>query len=350
MNHKTNHKIILGNVLKKLDPYLARPAVIFIYLLRWCMAFICLWRKPQDEVLVVRPGGMGDLIAAQIALEDLGMDPRRLKWLIEKRSESWAKFQGLPYRCYDSGFFSILWQWGFRFKTVINTEQLFGLSQSFALFCTSYFGELWAFSTNRAGLDSRRLSKYDPRETHETMAFRNLFKKVLKSQFSDVTQQEQSLKRERKHLAQPGLVVVGIGGLQNESRRYSLDEWSELIQKELGQSPFILISAPVDFEFSEKLANRFGKQAQVFQGSFQEVCSTLQKAEKVLTIDSGFLHICSYFGVPSIVVFTSGQDKKWAPLAKGSRVLKRDDLSCQPCTLFGQVPPCPHDYACRKIW
>ncbi len=59
------------------------------------------------------------------------------------------------------------------------------------------------------------------------------------------------------------------------------------------------------------------------------------------------VHVASYFNVPSTVIFTSGQDYKWAPLTPGSLVLKRKDLSCQPCNRFGQVPPCPNGLICR---
>jgi hypothetical protein len=66
-------------------------------------------------------------------------------------------------------------------------------------------------------------------------------------------------------------------------------------------------------------------------------------------VDGGFLHIASYYGVPVTGVFTSGRESKWAALAPGSRMVRRADLECQPCTWFGQVAPCVHDFACKEL-
>jgi hypothetical protein len=68
-----------------------------------------------------------------------------------------------------------------------------------------------------------------------------------------------------------------------------------------------------------------------------------------LTVDGGFLHIASYYGVPVTGVFTSGRESKWAALAPGSRMVRRDDLECRPCTWFGQVAACKNQYACKKL-
>jgi len=53
--------------------------------------------------------------------------------------------------------------------------------------------------------------------------------------------------------------------------------------------------------------------------------------------------------VPTMAIYTSGREQKWRPLALSSASLKRSDLACQPCALFGQVPPCPNHYACKEI-
>ena len=58
-------------------------------------------RASSGEALIVRPGGLGDLICADIALQELGRDARAFDWLIERRSRPWALFRGLPHVCYD---------------------------------------------------------------------------------------------------------------------------------------------------------------------------------------------------------------------------------------------------------
>jgi len=99
----------------------------------------------------------------------------------------------------------------------------------------------------------------------------------------------------------------------------------------------------------QKLVEKFPVQARLIRGSFEDCCSTVQQASFVLTLDSAPVHIASFYGVRTISVFTSGRERKWAPLAPESITLKRGNLPCQPCTLFGQVPPCPNSYACKDI-
>jgi heptosyltransferase II len=113
--------------------------------------------------------------------------------------------------------------------------------------------------------------------------------------------------------------------------------------------PFVVVGAPQDLEFAQGLRAEFGDQASLFQGDFSRMCAMLSEAEAVFTVDGGFLHIASYYGVPATAIFTSGIDRKWAPLAELSQVVKRDDLQCQPCSRFGQVPPCPYQYTCKSL-
>ena len=64
------------------------------------------FRRSDGRPLIVRPGGMGDLILLCVAAEDLGLDPRNFFWLIERRSRAWAQRRGLDYCCYDDGILS----------------------------------------------------------------------------------------------------------------------------------------------------------------------------------------------------------------------------------------------------
>ena len=88
--------------------------------------------EPAGRVLIVRPGGLGDLVLCCIACEMLGRDPREFVWLIEKRTEPWARHLGLDYACYDRIDRRSLGLRA-RFPLVINSEQRFGLAQATAL-------------------------------------------------------------------------------------------------------------------------------------------------------------------------------------------------------------------------
>jgi hypothetical protein len=146
-----------------------------------------------------------------------------------------------------------------------------------------------------------------------------------------------------------GPLVVGIAGLQSESRNFSVDQWETLIRKWAGGRRFSIVASAVDRGFALELHERFQGQSEIAHGSFTECCELIARAAELFTVDGGLVHVASYYGVPCTVVFTSGRMTKWLPLASDSSVFKRVDLNCQPCSLFGQVPPCAFDYACKAI-
>jgi ADP-heptose:LPS heptosyltransferase len=143
--------------------------------------------------------------------------------------------------------------------------------------------------------------------------------------------------------------MVLIAGRQCKSRHLSLEEWTKLVARWHEKRPFLIAAAPEDTDFADELCAHFGKLAHRFTGSFEEMCEKIARSEEVFTMDSGSVHIASFFGVPSFVLFSSGRDHKWRPLGDGSRILRRQGLLCQPCTKFGVVPPCPNRYACLKL-
>jgi len=301
-------------------------------------------RASSGEALIVRPGGLGDLICADIALQELGRDARAFDWLIERRSRPWALFRGLPHVCYDENPPAA---WGHirdRYSLVVNTEQLFGLSQAGALLGRARGGRLVSFATNRGSSWSDIAVPYDWRDRHETVEFARLFSAALGFPEPGGTR----LPRPRTHPPNAPPLVV-IAGRQNRSRRLTLDAWTALVSRWRQERSFLIAAAPEDAAFADDLARRFEGLATRFTGSFDELCGQIARSEELFTMDGGAVHIASFFGVPTFALFTSGRDRKWHPLGEGSRILRRHDLACQPCTRFGQVPPCPHGYACLKL-
>ena len=145
-----------------------------------------------------------------------------------------------------------------------------------------------------------------------------------------------------------GKPVVGLSGLQSESRALSDDQWERLVRSCLDARPFWIASSEIDRGVARRLARRFTGQAAIFEGTFPALCDLIRAAERVITVDGGFLHIASYYGVPATGLFTSGRDRKWAPLAPGSRSIMRTGLACRPCVWFGQAPACEHNFVCKE--
>jgi hypothetical protein len=303
------------------------------------------FQRRDPRPLILRPGGMGDLILLCVAAEQLGVNPRAFFWMIERRSKIWAKHLGLDYICYDEGFLAQHWRIAGRFSRVVNSEQLFGLSQATALLARARGGILTCFETNRAASWADRRVAYDADRTHEAVAFQDLLAAGLDIPHKRATAPP---RRVRKH-APSEKPIVGIGGLQSHTRAFSEEQWSDAIRSWIGGRAFWIASSETDRMFAQRLQMRFTGQAQVFSGSFDQLCNLIRRSVEVFTVDGGFLHIASYYGVPSVSIFTSGRDRKWSPLAPGSCVIRRSDLACQPCTWFGQAPSCPNGLACKEL-
>lgn len=326
--------------LKLWDRLLAPMGIIVGQLLR---IFTSIVRPSSASVLIVRPGGMGDLILLTLACQKLKLDPRSYTWLIETRSEPWAKHLGLKYECYDRNPILTLLKLAAGFNTVINSEQLFGLAQVFAAACTHRRGKLVAFSTNRMSKHAHIICEYNPGRAPEIIEFQKLLKKALSVQLEIDDQ-----KTERRKPAKGGLVVA-IAGLTSLTRNIGLEKWFNLVSEWAEGREFSVISGPSENAFAGELAEKFGPRAKLVGGDFDLLCQVVAESERLFTIDGGMSHVASYYGVPADVLFTASDDVKWGPLAKGSSKIYKLDLPCHPCILFGQEPPCPYHYACKDV-
>lgn len=146
-----------------------------------------------------------------------------------------------------------------------------------------------------------------------------------------------------------GPPVVAVGGTHSPSRSFEAREWASWIEAWRPQGSVEIVAAPVDLDLAARIVSLVGGRAVLRPAPFDETCRRVSAAEAVLTVDGGMVHVASYFGVPTVAVFTSGRWAKWAPLAQGSAILRRGGLPCQPCTVFGQTPPCPHEFACKRL-
>jgi ADP-heptose:LPS heptosyltransferase len=226
-----------------------------------------------------------------------------------------------------------------RFHHVICTEQLFGLAGHLSNFLTSKNGRLIGFDTCKSSdLFTTKVEFVE--DLHETENFNNLVKVVMNKETKLKSATRTTMSRT------PSYEVIILGGSDSESRSLTIEDWIYLVKQYGGQfSLFKIVAAPQDQELAKSLASRIN--ADEISNSFESAISLVSGSKSVLTVDSGFVHIASYFGVPAKVLFTSGNPKKWSPLSSGSIVLQ-NGFSCQPCGKFGQVPPCNFSFRCKS--
>ena len=298
---------------------------------------------PIDRPLAIRPGGLGDLVLATAALEELGVSPKSFDWLIELRSAPWARELSLSYACYDKLDNRLLRLLNRRRRLVINLEQLYGLSTAVASALVPRTGTLVGFNSNKGSSAFDMQVPYSEDE-HELLAFQRLFGAALNVMGPSVRPRA----REPHHSTNGQ--VLAIGGTAHPSRRIEDDDWLFLAALNPGL-PVTIACGPSDETLAGRLAIRLPKCLGVAVG-FDAVIQAMRNTERVVTVDGGLMHVASYLGVPTDAVFTSSNAEKWGPWSAGSRILKRDGLPCQPCARFGRIPPCTNGYEClsRNAW
>ncbi len=296
----------------------------------------------REDTLILRPGGLGDLVCCHLALEYLGQNPRDFFWLVERRSAPWARSHALPHLCYDRDLRAVLATFGGRWPRVINTEQFFGLAQTMALFCRAPGGQVFSFATNRGSRTSDATVPYSQNREHESLLFAHLFGRALA--ISSPTAVPEIPRRAPS--AGHGLMALGGGGAP--SRSFPPEFWISLARAYGGGLPLVLSGGRGEGTLLEVLRTAM-PGARVLPPSFEAFEETVQRAERVITVDSGAVHVASYHGVPTVAVFSSGQERKWAPLGAGSVILTNPGAPCRPCALWGQIPPCPHGFVCQEI-
>lgn len=328
-----------ANFLKKLSTVLTWPALLGVVILR---KLLC--GKIHYETLVLRPGGMGDLILAAIAIEDMGLNPAGYHWLIEKRSEAWARRIGLNYTCYDKIGIGGLWKMRGCAKLVINTEQRFGLAQAVALWMTAATGSCHSFESVHGSSLSDQTVTYHVVSEYEAAAFARLFAKALRvSKATPVC-----MRHRRLPASHPP--VVCVAGTASLTRKIPVETLAKLIKQWKPRLHAIKVSsAPSDVEYAQKLVDLLGEGATLLQTDFDGLCDYIAASECILTVDGGPVHIASYYGVPVTAIFTSGVNLKWRPNSMNSEIVRRQDLCCMPCTRFGQTPVCKFNLACHEL-
>jgi ADP-heptose:LPS heptosyltransferase len=292
--------------------------------------------RSSDEILLIRPGGLGDLVLLVFALRDFDVNFKNLTFLIETRSEPWAKLNNLKYICYDRDFMKIFFLK--KFVNVYCTEQYFGLSVHVARFLLARHGSLFGFNTNKIATRFTEIALYEE-DVHEKDNFICLLDLGLE-------------KNEEKFVADTRLTthnsdyqVVVLGGFESESRTLELKDWVYLVKKYRDASLDLkIVSAPKDFAFAKKLAEEM--VVTEISNSFEQAIHLVSNSNSILTVDSGLVHVSSFYGIPAVVLFTSGNPNKWRPLAPGSIILT-NLFACQPCALFGQVPRCDYNFRCK---
>lgn len=279
-------------------------------------------RRPasgRKGVAVLRPGGLGDLVLLSRAAMELGVDLQSVHWICEQRNAPWARYLALPHSCYDNfQALAELLSGRTRFDCVVNSEQTFGLSTLYSARLCASGGRHIGFSSNRRADLYSNVVNYS-QGTHELESFKSLLLGAELSQGASRSEISDSGSRR----GSSSLCIVALAGLQLPSKRLSIEAWRRLIRAaEAKFGDIRLVGAPGDIGFANQLGLESAGRVDNLVGklSFERVVELIRDAERLISVDSGLVHVADFFGVPSTVYFPSGNPAKWSPLTLGSRV------------------------------
>lgn len=91
----------------------------------------------------------------------------------------------------------------------------------------------------------------------------------------------------------------------------------------------------------ERIVNAAGKL------SFGEYLALLERADLLLTNDTGPLHLAAAFDTPTVSLWGPGLPESYRPLGDQHRVLC-EAVYCSPCIYWVEEPPCAGDNVCMK--
>jgi lipopolysaccharide heptosyltransferase II len=350
--------------LKSVDKVVGKPLV---YLLPSLYKSRRDMRVPAERILVIRPGGIGDAVLLLPAirilktlLPDTGIDI-----LCEKRNFSIFQLSkevgGLYLYDRDMELLKCLRN---KYDIVIDTEQWHRLSAVVALLTGAPIRV--GFNTNERVRVFTHTLPYS-HDDYEVYSFLRLIEPLTESldpgacwqesvfdpdkAFIEPTEEavdrdvlatlKEALRRWSK-----GLVAISPGATVEE-RRWGGNRYGRVAERLTEEGYGILIlgtgaekgDAERILSFAEECVDLTGKT------DLKAAAFILKNCRLFIGPDSGLLHIAYAVGTPTVSLFGSGIQKKWAPRGQRHIVINKG-LPCSPCTRFGYTPKCKRGVAC----
>ena len=341
----------LGAFLKSVDNRVVRP---FMGLLPSVVS-----KGPPEKMerfLIIRPGGLGDALLLLPAIAALKETYPQVELVILAEARNAQAFSLLPYSCrvvdYTRPDRLLALFMEPPFDVVIDTEQWYGLSALVVRLVKGRFKV--GFGTNVRARCFHSVVDYS-HEEYEVEAFFRLLKPLgldpglWWEKVPFVLRQERLRPdfspQEKKRLA------ALFPGASHPSRRWGKEKFLEVARFLVGKGwKVVVVGGPGEREEGSYIASQLPEGwAMDCTGStsLRETAGVLKACRFLVTSDSGIMHLAWLIGVPTLSLFGPGIVEKWAPRGEDHLVV-RLDLSCSPCTRFGMVPPCPHNFACMR--
>lgn len=308
-------------------------------------------RQPE-QVLFVRPGGIGDavlLVPAILALKQ--RFPGLAVHLLAERRNA-APFDLCPavsrvFR-YDvpKELAAALLN---RYDLVIDTEQWHRLSAVITRWTRTLV--TIGFATNERGRLFTHPVPYF-HDDYEAESFLHLLvplgispRMETESRFLTVPAWAETEARRLLGEFFPRPYVVIFPGATIPERRWGADRFAEVAGRLLAAGYGVLVvGGREDVAAGDQIVAAGGVNL-AGRSSLAGTAALIAGAAALVSGDSGILHIGVGLDVPTVSLFGPGIAAKWAPRGPRHAVIDKH-LSCSPCTVFGTTPRCYRNAEC----
>jgi ADP-heptose:LPS heptosyltransferase len=207
------------------------------------------------------------------------------------------------------------------FDWVIDTEQSFGLSTCFACRLTPSDHLILGFYKHRGLQLLDSTFTVDRTRIHEFVAFKGLFE-FASQHISILKLDKNPLNGLLPPLDQTDNCVVVIGGRQSKERAFALKDWVKIVNRyKKDYEHIILVGHHIDTKFAVELmvACPFIYFNYVGRITFGQTVDLIRSARQVVGVDSGLIHVASFFDRPTYAVFANERKAiNWGPLGRNS--------------------------------
>jgi len=312
-------------------------------------------RAPQlySNLLIIRPGGIGDavlLIPALNALKQKHPDAR-ITVLAEKRNAAVFDLTDVVSEVllyHKRADLVAALQGGY--DVVLDTEQWHRLSALVARLVRAPVSI--GFGTNERKRMFSNSVAYSHGD-HETRSFFNLTEPlgVLTPQevavpFLRVPEQAASRREQLLAPLSGSPYVVVFPGATVAEKRWGVEKYRELVSRLNSLSiPVVAVGGREEVNDAERIVSHGANVNLAGRTSLAETAALIEKAQLLVTCDSGVMHLAYGLGTSTVSLFGPSNAQKWGPSGEKHLIVSRK-LSCSPCSRFGYTPRCPSQIAC----
>ena len=308
--------------------------------------------KKIKQILIIRPGGLGDALLLLPALKAASKKFQYLKIdiLCERRNQQ--AFQAVSYInkiLFYHNPFDLVWIFKKKYDLIIDTEQSHYLSAIVTRFLKADLKSGFKVNSRQKIYNLSIIYHHD---IYEAQMFWNLIFHTLN--FNESFAWDFPYFKQLKTNFLPEITgksyICLFPGASIKERLWPEKYWAKIIDHMIqagvdcillgGQKETIQIKTIMKLcQTKKNIINMCNKL------SILETTSVLKKASFLISTDSGILHLGVLSNIPTISLFGSGIAAKWAPQGRKHTIINKN-LKCSPCTKFGTTPPCPNKNEC----